>query len=112
MDIKLLSLYFLLGGAVITLVTYFGSQGKGLLAAFVACFPSVTIVTLCTIYLNGGAGAAVSYFRGMLLLIPAWLLYTVAIVFLLPRLGLVPSLLVGVFLYATSSLLIMKLGNY
>jgi hypothetical protein len=46
MSVKLLALYFVVGGVIVAAVTYFGSQGKGLLAAFVAFFPSVTVVTL------------------------------------------------------------------
>lgn len=111
MDLRLLSLYFVLGGTIVALVTYFGSQGKGFLAAFVAFFPSVTIVTLITIYLSGGAGATVSYFKGMLLLIPAWLLYAVAMIFILPRWGLVPSIFAGIVIYVVAALITMKLAQ-
>lgn len=108
MDVKLLSLYFVLGGTIVALVTYFGSQGKGLLAAFVAFFPSVTIVTLVSIYLTAGVSATVSYFKGMLFLIPAWLLYAIAMIFILPRWGLVPSVLIGIFLYVATALITMR----
>ncbi|HIE17184.1 MAG TPA: DUF3147 domain-containing protein [Dehalococcoidia bacterium] len=109
MDIRLLAVYFILGGTIVALVTYFGSQGKGLLAAFVAFFPSITIVTLLSVYLSSGVNATVSYFKGMLLLIPAWLLYAVAIVLFLPRWGLVPSLLVGIGIYVAAALITMRL---
>ena len=108
MDAKLLSLYFVLGGTIVSLVTYFGSQGKGLLAAFVVFFPSITLVTLISIYLTGGVSATVSYFKGMLFLIPAWVLYAVALIFILPRWGLVPSVLIGVALYVSAALIIMR----
>lgn len=109
MDAKLLSLYFVLGGTIVALVTYFGSQGKGLVAAFVGFFPSITIVTLFSIYYTSGVSATVSYFKGMLFLIPAWLLYAVAMIFILPRWGLVPSVLIGVFLYVAAALVTMRL---
>ena len=109
MDIKLLSLYFLVGGFVIALVTYFGSQGKNLLAAFVAVFPAITVITASTIYFGGGVNAATSYFKGILLLTPSWLLYLLSVLYLLPRLGFVPSLVIGVFLYLTTAFAIMKL---
>ena len=32
------------------MVTYFGTQGKGLLAAFTALFPAATVVTMVTIH--------------------------------------------------------------
>ena len=34
MDAKLLTLYFVLGGTIVTLISYFGTQGRGMLAAF------------------------------------------------------------------------------
>jgi hypothetical protein len=108
MDAKLLSLYFVLGGTIVTLITYFGSQGKGVLAAFIGFFPSITVVTLFTIYLKSGTSATVSYFRGMLFLIPAWVLYALAMIFILPRWGIIPSVIIGICLYVGVSLLTMR----
>jgi hypothetical protein len=108
MDAKLLSLYFVLGGTIVTLITYFGSQGKGIVAAFIGFFPSITIVTLFTIYLKSGVGATLSYFKGMLFLIPAWVLYALAMVFILPRWGIVPSVIVGIALYVGVAVLTMR----
>ena len=108
MDNKLLCVYFLLGGTIVTLITYFGSQAKGLIAAFIAFFPSITLITIITIYLHGGISPTTSYLKGMLLLLPAWLLYLLAVLFLLPRLGLVSSLLLGTSLYLGSALATMK----
>jgi hypothetical protein len=109
MDAKLLSVYFVLGGTIVTLITYFGVQGKGLLAAFIGFFPSISIVTLCTIYFKSGVGATVSYFKGMLFLIPAWVLYALAMIFILPRWGIVPSVIIGVVLYVAVALLTIRL---
>jgi hypothetical protein len=109
MDLKMLPVYFLIGGGVVTAVTYFGSQAKGLLAAFIAFIPSISVITLCTIYFGGGQGAALSYAKGMLILVPSWVLYVVGIIFLLPRIGLAGSLLVSVAAYIGTALLIMKL---
>ncbi len=108
-DAKMLAAYFVLGGTIVTLVTYFGSQGKGLLAAFVALFPSITVVTLFTIYMSSGVSETTSYFRSMLLLLPAWLLYVIPVILLLPRLGPVPSVLIGMSLYVTVALITMRL---
>lgn len=109
MDIKMLPVYFLIGGAVIAAVTYFGSQAKGLFAAFIAFIPSISITTLCTIYFSGGKGAALSYAKGMLILVPSWVLYVLGIIFLLPRIGLAGSIIVGVAAYVGTALLIMRL---
>ena len=111
MDIKWLPLYFLLGGTIVTLVTYFGGQGKGLLSAFVAFFPSITILTMFTIYFTGGVTATTSYFKRLLLLLPAWLLYVIPVLFLLPKLGPVPSVLIGITTYTGFAFLTIKLAG-
>jgi uncharacterized membrane protein (GlpM family) len=111
MDAKWLILYFLLGGAIVTLVTYFGGQGKGLLAAFVAFFPSITVLTMFTIYFNGGLNATISYFKSMLLLLPAWLLYVIPVLFLLPKLGPVPSVLIGIAAYVGAAFVTIRLAS-
>ena len=109
MDIRLLLLYFVLGGIIVSAVTYFGSQAKGMLAAFITFLPTVSVISLCTIYFSSGTGAAVSYAKGMLILLPPWVVYIVGVIFLLPRIGLVYSLIVSVGIYLAISLLILKL---
>ena len=42
--------YFLIGGTVISTVTYFASHTKSLLAAFLATMPVITLITFITIY--------------------------------------------------------------
>lgn len=91
------------------LVTYFGSQGKGLLAVFIAFFPSITVLTFCTIYLNGGVKAATTYAKSMIIMTPAWLAYVTVVMLLLPRIGLVPSLLLGILGYLIGSFLTTRL---
>jgi len=108
-DLKLLVAYFVIGGLVVSVVTYFGSQGKSELAVFIAFLPSTTLITLCTIYFAGGTGAAVSYAKSMLILLPAWVLYVLGVLFLLPRLGLVVSLLISVAAYLAAAFVTMKL---
>jgi uncharacterized membrane protein (GlpM family) len=108
-DIRLLSLYFIAGGSIVALVSHFGSQGKGLLAAFVAFIPSITVITLCTIYFRGGISAATSYVKGMLLLLPAWTLYALCLFYLLPWMGLVPALVISISIYLVASFLTLRL---
>ena len=108
-DIKLLPAYFVIGGVIVCAVTYFGSQAKGQLAAFIAFLPSISLITLCTIYFAGGTGAAVSYAKSMLILLPAWLFYVIGVIFLLPRLGLVGALLVSVAAYLAAAFATMRL---
>ena len=109
MDIKMLPVYFVIGGVIVSAATYFGSQTKSLFAAFIAFLPTISVVTLCSIYLSGGTVAAVSYAKSMLLLLPPWVLYVIAIIFLLPRIGLAGSLAVGIVTYLGIAFLIMRL---
>ncbi len=110
MGFKITALYFLLGGTIITLVTYFGSRAESLRAAFIAFFPSISVITLCTIYASGGKEHTISYVKSMLIMTPAWLAYVAALFFLMPRLGLVPSLAIGILVYVGASLLTMRLA--
>jgi uncharacterized membrane protein (GlpM family) len=109
MDIKLLLLYFVIGGAIVAAVTYFGGRAKGELAAFIAFLPSISVITLITVYLAGGTQGAVSYAKSMLILLPPWVLYVVGVIFLLPRIGLASSLIVSIAVYLGVAFLIMKL---
>jgi uncharacterized membrane protein (GlpM family) len=84
--------YFLLGGTVVTLVTYVGGSGRSLLSAFIATFPAITLVSVIFIHLEAGSQPTTDYVQGMLLFSPAWLAYLVTLFVLLPRLGLVAAI--------------------
>ena len=109
MDIKMLPIYFVIGGVIVAAVTYFGSHAKGQLAAFIAFLPTISVITLCTIYSAAGTERAVSYAKSMLVLLPPWVLYIIGIIFLLPRIGLVGSLAVSIAAYLGTALLVMRL---
>jgi uncharacterized membrane protein (GlpM family) len=109
MDLRLLPLYFVIGGLTVAITVYFGSQGKGMLAAFAGLFPGITIITFCALYFQGGSASVASYAKGMLILLPAWILYVVGVIFLIPRLGLAPTLLISVAVYMVSAFIILKL---
>jgi uncharacterized membrane protein (GlpM family) len=108
MDIRMLLLYFVLGGAIISAVTYFGSQSRGMLAAFITFLPTVSVISLCTIYLASGTQSAISYAKSMLVLLPPWFIYVIGVIFLLPRIGLVYSLIVSISVYLAIALLIVR----
>lgn len=109
MDLKLLPIYFVIGGSAVTAVAYFGSQGKGLLAAFIAMLPATTVITFIAIYLSGGNHAAQNYAGGLLKVLPAWVLYVGALLLLLPRIGIAGALATGIAVYLCCSYLIMRL---
>lgn len=106
---KLLLLYFFIGGVIVSTVTYFGSHGKSQVAAFIAFLPSISLITLCSIYFASGTASAVSYAKSMLILLPPWVLYVVCVIVLLPRIGLTATLAVSVVAYLLSALLVVSL---
>ncbi|MBI4331563.1 MAG: DUF3147 domain-containing protein [Chloroflexi bacterium] len=97
-------LYFLVGGAVVSLVSLLTGLGRPHLAAFVGLIPSTTLLTFMFTYWEGGAAGTVSYARGMLYFTPAWMLYVGAIILLLPRLGLLKTLAIGVAVFFAAAL--------
>ncbi|MCX8126454.1 MAG: DUF3147 domain-containing protein [Dehalococcoidia bacterium] len=104
----MLVLYFVLGGAVVAGVTYFGSRGQGLLAAVISMLPTVSLITLISVYHAAGAEPVIYYFRSMLIILPVWVLYVLSQILLLPRIGLVPSLLIGVAIYLAGAFAVMR----
>jgi hypothetical protein len=101
-------LYFLAGGVIVSVVTYFASQAKGLLAAFIANLPVITLVTFLTIYFESGQAAVVSYAQGLVIMLFPWLAYIFSIIFLTKKVGFIPSLIIGVSLYLFFSYFIMN----
>jgi|GEM_PF-144842 uncharacterized membrane protein (GlpM family) len=108
LHINLLLLYFIIGGIVVSATVLIGSEGKGLLAAFIALFPSVTFTTFLIIYLESGLDATLSYAKGLALLTPAWILYLLVFIFFLPKVGFAQAMALGVSLYIISSLIIIR----
>ena len=108
MEIKYL-LYFFLGGSVVSLVSYFASHSKGLIAAFFANLPVITFVTFLIIYLESGQENVVIYAKSLLIMLFPWLAYIFAVILLSSRIGVIPSLLAGLTLYLLSAYLIIKI---
>jgi hypothetical protein len=93
------AVYFLLGGTIVSVSTYLGSQGKSFLAAFASTFPAITGATFILIYLNGGNDAIVSYAKHLLWFVPPWMVYVVSMIAGIPRFGFWPSMIGSVVLY-------------
>ena len=106
MEIKYI-IYFVIGGAVVSLVTYLASHSRVLAAAFVANMPVITLITFLIIFFESGQKAVVSYAKGLIIMLFPWLAYILSVIFLSERLGLITSLAVGVSLYLIAAFLIM-----
>jgi hypothetical protein len=93
------AVYFLLGGAIVSLSTYLGSQGRSFLAAFASTFPAITGATFVLIYLNSGDDAIVGYARNLLWFVPPWIVYVVFMIAGVPRFGFWPAMIGSLVLY-------------
>ena len=110
MEIKYL-FYFLIGGLVVTAVTYFAAQAKGLLAAFIANLPIITLITFLMIYFAAGENLVLSYAKGLLIMLLPWLIYIFSVLFFTPKFGFLPSLIIGLLLYLLIGYLILTKSN-
>lgn len=93
------AVYFLLGGTIVSISTYLGSQGRSFLAAFASTFPAITGATFILIYLNGGNDAIVSYAKNLLWFVPPWTVYVVSMIVGVPRFGFWPAMVGSLTLY-------------
>ncbi|MCS6897486.1 MAG: DUF3147 domain-containing protein [Nitrospira sp.] len=98
-DIMKYAVYFLIGGVLVSVSTYLGSQGKSFLAAFASTFPAITGATFVLMYLNGGSDAIVGYARNLLWFVPPWILYVTAMIAGVPRVGFWPAMVGSLILY-------------
>lgn len=93
------AVYFLLGGTIVSISTYLGSQGRSFLAAFASTFPAITGATFILIYLNGGNDAIVSYAKNLMWFVPPWTVYVVSMIVGVPRFGFWPAMVGSLTLY-------------
>ena len=98
-DLVKYALYFLMGGTIVSVSTYLGSQGKSFLAAFASTIPAITGATFVLIYLNGGNDAIVSYAKNLLWFVPPWIVYVTTMIVGIPRFGFWPSMVGSLVLY-------------
>jgi uncharacterized membrane protein (GlpM family) len=111
MEIKYL-FYFIIGGTIISVVTYLANHAKGLLAASIANLPVITLITFLAVYTESGSNAVISYAEGLLIMLIPWLAYIFSVIGLSNRLGFIPSLLLGVSLYLLIAYLIIRLRTF
>jgi len=107
MDIKYV-IYFLIGGSVVSLVTYFASHSKGLISAFFANLPVITLTTFIIIYFEAGEKNVLIYAKSLFVMLFPWLAYIFSVIFLGSKIGIIPSLLIGLTFYLIISYIIIK----
>ncbi len=104
-------LYFLLGGTIVSISTYLGSQGRSFLAAFASTFPAMTGATFILIYLNGGNEHLVTYAKNLLWFVPPWLVYVGCMIYGVERLGFWFSMAGSLALYMACVALVKWLAR-
>jgi len=100
--------YFLLGGTLTSAITYLANNSRGLFAAFIATLPIISIFTFLLIYSNTGQEAALSYARGLIIMILPWILFILSIILLAPRMNFIYSLLIGACLQIVIAFWILR----
>lgn len=103
--------HFLAGGAIVTIVTYFAGRKKSLVAAFFANLPVITLVTFLMINLQAGQQAVLAYAQGLVIMLFPWLAYIFSVILLSERMGVVPSLAIGLLLCLLLAAVIMILRS-
>ncbi len=105
------ALYFLLGGTIVSISTYLGSQGRSFLAAFASTFPAMTGATFILIYLNGGNEHLVTYAKNLLWFVPPWLVYVGCMIYGVERIGFWFSMAGSLALYMACVALVKWLAR-
>jgi len=104
-------LYFLLGGTIVSISTYLGSQGRSFLAAFASTFPAMTGATFVLIYLNSGNDHLVTYAKNLLWFVPPWLVYVGCMIYGVERIGFWLSMAGSLALYMVCVALVKFLAR-
>ena len=105
------ALYFLLGGTIVSISTYLGSQGRSFLAAFASTFPAMTGATFVLIYLNSGNDHLVTYAKTLLWFVPPWLVYVGCMIYGVERIGFWLSMAGSLALYMVCVALVKFLAR-
>lgn len=98
-DLAKYVVYFLLGGTIVSLSTYLGAKGNSFLAAMASTFPAITAATFILLYVNGGGATTVNYAKNLIWFVPPWIVYVVAMIMGIPRLGFWPTMVGSLVLY-------------
>lgn len=104
-----LVIYFIIGGSVTALTTYFASVGKGTLSAFIVTLPLLTAFTFILIEAEGGKDVVLDYARGLLIFTPPWVCYVVVVMLGVQRLGIFKSVGLGIAVYVALSYFVKSL---
>lgn len=92
-------LCFIFGGSIVALVAYLSSRGNPLLATLVANIPVLFLIDIFLVYRAGGLSGSLIFAKGVLFLLPVFMLFVITTILLLPRLGMPMALLPSMLVY-------------
>jgi len=98
-------IYFIAGGALAALVAYFAGRGNPFLAALVGSIPVMFLLNVYIVYRATGVSSSLAYSKGVLLVVPAFVIFVIVTMWLLPRLGMPKALLPGLAVYPVLALI-------
>jgi uncharacterized membrane protein (GlpM family) len=98
-------IYFVAGGTLAALVAYLAGRGNPFLTAVVGSIPIMFLLNVYLVYRAGGLSSSLAYSKGVLLLLPAFILFVIVTMWLLPRLGMPKALLPGIIVYPVLALI-------
>ena len=87
------------------LVAYFAGRGNPFLAALVGSIPIMFLLNIYLVYQAGGVSSSLAYSKGVLLLLPVFILFVIVTIWLLPQLGMPKALLPGMMVYPVLALI-------
>lgn len=92
-------MYFILGGTLVSLSTFWGAQGKGFWAALASTLPMISGLTFVLVYLNAGSDHTLTFAKHLIWLSPPWFLYVGFMIFGMQRFGFWLSYVGAMILY-------------
>jgi len=98
-------IYFIAGGALAALVAYFAGRGNPSLTALVGSIPVMFLLNVYLVYRATGVSSSLAYSKGVLLMVPAFVIFVMVTMWLLPRLGMPKALLPGLTVYPVLALI-------
>jgi len=86
-------IYFFIGGGIVTLVAYIASRGNLFLATLVGNIPILFLLNVLLVYRESGVSGSLVYAKGVLLMLPIFIMFVAITMLILPRLGMPKAIL-------------------
>jgi len=92
-------IYFFIGGGIVTLVAYIASRGNLFLATLIGNIPVLFLLNVLLVYRENGVSGSIVYTKGVLLMLPIFILFIAITILLIPRLGMPKAIMMALPIY-------------